>query len=158
MNINLTINGIKKSFVVDPAEKLLDLLRREGYMGVKRGCGSGDCGACAVLFNGRAMNSCLLFAAKADGAEVITVEGLADGEKLHPVQEAFLAEGAVQCGYCTPGMVISAVDLLSRHPDPTEQEIREGLSGNLCRCTGYVKQIDAVRTAGRLMKGGDANV
>jgi len=158
MNITLTVNGIGKSFAVDPGEKLLDVLRREGYMGVKRGCGSGDCGACAVLLNGRAMNSCLIFAAKADGAEVITVEGLADGETLHPVQEAFLAEGAIQCGYCTPGMVISTVDLLSRIPDPTEQEIREGLSGNLCRCTGYVKQIDAVRSAARLMKdvgGGD---
>ncbi|MBU0595993.1 (2Fe-2S)-binding protein [Candidatus Bipolaricaulota bacterium] len=158
MNIDLTINGAKRSFAVDPGEKLLDVLRREGYMGVKRGCGSGDCGACAVLFNGRAVNSCLIFAAKADGADVITVEGLADGEKLHPVQEAFLAEGAVQCGYCTPGMVISTVDLLSRNPNPTEREIREGLSGNLCRCTGYVKQIAAVRTASRLMKVGGADV
>lgn len=161
MNINLTINGIRKSFVVEPGEKLLDVLRREGYMGVKRGCGSGDCGACAVLFNGRAMNSCLLFAAKADGAEVITVEGLARGDALHPVQEAFLAEGAVQCGYCTPGMVISAVDLLSRNLDPTEDEIREGLSGNLCRCTGYVKQIHAVQAAARLMnsaRGGEGDV
>ena len=158
MKIRVTINGSEKSFVVDPGDKLLDVLRREGYMGVKKGCGTGDCGACAVLFNGRAMNSCLIFAAKADGADIVTVEGLASGEQLHPVQEAFLDSGAVQCGYCTPGMVISTVDLLSRNPDPTEEEIREGLSGNLCRCTGYVKQLDAVKAAARLMKGGGADV
>jgi len=158
MRIHVTINRERKAFDVDPGDKLLDVLRREGYMGVKKGCGTGDCGACAVLFNGRAMNSCLIFAAKADGAEIVTVEGLANGERLHPVQEAFLRSGAVQCGYCTPGMVISTVDLLSRNPDPTEDEIREGLSGNLCRCTGYVKQLDAVKAAARLMKGGDADV
>jgi len=126
-------------------------------MGVKKGCGAGDCGACAILLDGRAVNSCLIFAAKTDGCEVVTAEGLADGETLHPVQEAFLDEGAVQCGYCTPGMIISTVDLLSRNPNPTEEEIREGLSGNLCRCTGYVKQIRAVQRAAEVMKGGDRN-
>ena len=158
MTITLTINGKKKTFDIEPGEKLLDLLRREGYMGVKKGCGSGDCGACAVLLNGRAVNSCLVFAAKADGGEILTIEGLADGETLHPIQTAFLSEGAVQCGYCTPGMVISTVDLLSRNPDPTESEIREALSGNLCRCTGYVKQVQAVQRAAELMKDGGADV
>lgn len=158
MTITLTINRKEKTFDIEPGEKLLDLLRREGYMGVKKGCGSGDCGACTVLLNGRAVNSCLVFAAKADGCEVLTIEGLADGEKLHPIQTAFLAEGAVQCGYCTPGMVISTVDLLSRNPDPTEGEIRESLSGNLCRCTGYVKQVRAVQRAAELMKDGGSDV
>ena len=156
LTIQLTINGECKTFDVAPGDKLLDVLRREGYMGVKKGCGSGDCGACAVLLNGRAVNSCLVFAGKADGAEVVTVEGLADGDALHPIQEAFVAAGAVQCGYCTPGMIISTYDLLSRNPNPTEAEIREGLSGNLCRCTGYVKQVEAVKRAAEAMarKGG----
>ena len=154
MTITLTINGTRRTVDIDPGEKLLDLLRREGVMGVKVGCGSGDCGACAVLVDGRAVNSCLLYAAKADGAEVVTIEGLERDGALHPVQEAFLDEGGIQCGYCTPGMVISAVDLLSRNPDPTEDEIRQGLSGNLCRCTGYTKQIQAVRKAAERMRGG----
>ena len=158
MTITLSINGKEKTFGIEPGEKLLDVLRREGYMGVKKGCGSGDCGACAILLNGRAVNSCLVFAAKADGSEILTIEGLAAGETLHPIQTAFLSEGAVQCGYCTPGMVISTVDLLSRNPDPTEGEIREALSGNLCRCTGYVKQVRAVQRAAELMKDGGADV
>jgi len=151
--IALVINGVRRSLDVAPDEKLLDLLRRLGYMGVKKGCGSGDCGACAVLLNGRAVNSCLVFAAKADGGEVVTIEGLSDGDALHPIQAAFLEEGAVQCGYCTPGMVIAAVDLLSRHPNPSDDEIREGISGNLCRCTGYVKQVRAIRRAAAEMRG-----
>jgi aerobic-type carbon monoxide dehydrogenase small subunit (CoxS/CutS family) len=155
MTITLTINGRRRTIDIEPGDKLLDVLRREGYMGVKKGCGSGDCGACAVLLNGRAVNSCLVFAAKADGCDVVTAEGLADGETLHPVQEAFLDEGAVQCGYCTPGMIISTVDLLRRNRDPSEEEIREALSGNLCRCTGYVKQIRAVQRAADRMRGGE---
>lgn len=155
MTITLTINGRRRTIDIEPGDKLLDVLRREGYMGVKKGCGSGDCGACAVLLNGRAVNSCLVFAAKADGCDVVTAEGLADGETLHPVQEAFLDEGAVQCGYCTPGMIISTVDLLRRNPDPSEEEIREALSGNLCRCTGYVKQVRAVQRAADRMRGGE---
>ena len=157
MTITLTINGTRKTLTIEPGEKLLDLLRREGYMGVKIGCGTGDCGACAVLLNGRAVNSCLVFAAKADGGEVVTVEGLERNGRLHPVQQAFLDEGGIQCGYCTPGMVISTVDLLSRNPNPTENEIRQSLSGNLCRCTGYVKQIRAVQRAAAAMKGGESD-
>ena len=155
MTITLTINGTRRTLEIDPGEKLLDLLRREGTMGPKVGCGTGDCGACAVLLNGRAVNSCLVYAAKADGGEVVTVEGLERDGALHPVQEAFLETGGVQCGYCTPGMVISTVDLLSRNPDPTEAEIRQALSGNLCRCTGYTKQIQAVQRAAERMRGGE---
>lgn len=156
MRIALTINGERRELETPPGETLRDLLRRDGYVSVKAGCGTGDCGACAVLFNGRAVNSCLVLAAKADGAEVATVEGLAKDGKLHPIQEAFLDEGAVQCGYCTPGMLISAVDLLSRCPAPSEEEIKQAISGNLCRCTGYVKQIRAIQTAAyKVRRGGD---
>ena len=154
MKISLTINGQCREFETTAGETLLDLLRRNGYVGVKKGCGTGDCGACAVLFNGRSVNSCLILTAKADGAEVLTVEGLAANGTLHPVQEAFLDEGAVQCGYCTPGMVMSAIDLLTRNPDPSEEEIREAISGNLCRCTGYVKQVQAIQTAAKRMRSG----
>lgn len=154
MRITLTVNEVKRNVEIDPGETLLELLRREGYKGVKKGCGSGDCGACAVLLDGRAVNSCLVLAAKADGREVITVEGLADDEGLHPVQQAFLEEGAIQCGYCTPGMVIATIDLLRHNPDPSEAQIREGISGNLCRCTGYVKQIEAIKTAAKRMGEG----
>jgi len=154
MTITLTINGKARGVDADAGETLLEVLRREGFVGVKSGCESGDCGACAVLMNGRAVNSCLVYAAKADGGEVVTVEGLERDGALHPVQEAFLETGGVQCGYCTPGMVISTVDLLSRNPDPTEAEIRQALSGNLCRCTGYTKQIQAVQRAAERMRGG----
>ena len=157
MKLSLTINGVPRSVTADDAgETLLAILRREGYVGVKKGCGEGDCGACAVLLNGRAVNSCLVLAAKADGTEIITVEGLATGSGLHPLQEAFLDEGAVQCGYCTPGMLMSAIDLLTRNPDPSDHEIREAISGNLCRCTGYAKQVRAIRIAAeRMRNGGD---
>ncbi len=154
MRITLTVNEVKRELEIEPGETLLELLRREGYKGVKKGCGSGDCGACAVLLDGRAVNSCLVLAAKVDGRKVITVEGLENDEGLHPVQQAFLEEGAIQCGYCTPGMVIAAVDLLTHNPDPGEDEIKEGISGNLCRCTGYVKQIEAIKTAARRMGEG----
>jgi len=153
MRITLTVNEAKREVEIEPGETLLELLRRQGYKGVKKGCGSGDCGACAVLLDGRAVNSCLVLAAKADGRKVVTVEGLEDDKGLHPVQQAFLEEGAIQCGYCTPGMVIAAVDLLMHNPDPSEAQIREGISGNLCRCTGYVKQIEAIKTAVRRMQG-----
>lgn len=154
MTITVTINGVRREVHIDSGETLLELLRRLGYKGVKKGCGTGDCGACTVLLDGRAVNSCLVLAAKADGGEVVTVEGLTTNGKLHPVQQAFLDEGAIQCGYCTPGMVIAAVDLLAHNPDPSEEEIREGISGNLCRCTGYVKQIQAIKTAAKRMQEG----
>jgi len=152
MSLELTINGERRALAAHPGDTLLDVLRREGYVGVKKGCGSGDCGACTVLLNGRAVNACLVLAARAEGASVLTIEGLADGDRLHPIQEAFLDEGAVQCGYCTPGMVLSAYDLLSRNATPSEGEIREAISGNLCRCTGYVKQIRAIQTAAERMR------
>jgi aerobic-type carbon monoxide dehydrogenase small subunit (CoxS/CutS family) len=152
MTILVTINGTRKTLSVGSGETLLEVLRREGYVGVKKGCGSGDCGACAVLLNGRAVNSCLVLAVKAAEADVVTIEGLSGGGEIHPIQEAFLEEGAVQCGYCTPGMVMSAYDLLSRTPDPGDEEIREAISGNLCRCTGYVKQLRAIRAAAEKMR------
>ena len=152
MTITLTINGIEKKIDIAPGATLLEVLRHEGYVGVKSGCGSGDCGACAVLLNGRAVNSCLTLAVRADGASITTVEGLADGRNLHPIQKAFLDTGAVQCGYCTPGMLMSALDLLSRIPNPSDEEIREAISGNLCRCTGYVKQVEAIRAGAKAMR------
>jgi len=155
MKIHFAVNGKAHQAVIEPGETLLELLRRLGYKGVKKGCGTGDCGACAVLFNGRAVNACLVLAAKADGSQVTTIEGLAKDGKLHPVQEAFLDEGAVQCGYCTPGMIIAAVDLINRNPNPSEEEIKAGISGNLCRCTGYVKQIRAIQTAAKRMREKD---
>ena len=154
MTITLTINGARRRLETTAGETLLDLLRREGYVEVKKGCGTGDCGACAVLFNGRSVNSCLVLAPKADGADIVTVQGLTTDGELHPVQAAFLDEGAVQCGYCTPGMVISAVDLLTRNPKPSAEEIKEAISGNLCRCTGYVKQIRAIEKAAERMRSG----
>jgi carbon-monoxide dehydrogenase small subunit len=152
MRIHLTVNGTERVWDVAPGDTLLDALRREGFVGVKRGCGTGDCGACTILLNGRAVNACLLLAVKAEGGAVVTIEGIAQGGRLHPVQEAFLEAGAAQCGYCTPGMVLSAVSLLSHNPDPSEAEIREAISGNLCRCTGYVKQIAAIERAAARMR------
>lgn len=152
MKITLTVNAKRRELEIAAGETLLEVLRRAGYKSVKKGCGSGDCGACAVLLDGRAVNSCLCLAAKADGRDVVTVEGLAKEQKLHALQEAFLEEGAVQCGYCTPGMLIAAADLLSHTPEPSEEEIRQAISGNLCRCTGYVKEIEAIRVAARRMR------
>jgi aerobic-type carbon monoxide dehydrogenase small subunit (CoxS/CutS family) len=131
---------------------LLDVLRREGYYGVKRGCEKGECGACAVLMDGRPINSCLMFAAQAEGREITTVEGLAADGRLDPLQEAFLDTGAVQCGFCTGGMLLSAKALLDRRAEPTEQEIREALAGHLCRCTGYKKQVEAVQSVASARK------
>ena len=152
MRITLAVNGTRCTFDAHPGETLLELLRREGYVGVKKGCGSGDCGACTVLLDGRAVNSCLVLAGKADGSDVLTIEGLSQGGALHPLQEAFLDEGAVQCGYCTPGMILAALDLLTHHPDPSEEEVREGISGNLCRCTGYTKELRAIQVAAAKMR------
>jgi carbon-monoxide dehydrogenase small subunit len=133
--------------------RLLDVLREEmRLIGTKEGCGEGECGACAVLMNGVLVNSCLIPAVEADGAEIRTIEGMADGEQLHAVQQAFLECGGAQCGICTPGMVIAAVALLERHPHPDDAEIREGLAGNLCRCTGYQKIFSAVVRACESMR------
>jgi len=147
--IHVTVNGDARPWRIEPGDLLLDVLRREGYWGVKRGCETGECGACAVLLDGEPINSCLMFAAQADGRELLTIEGVAQGEKLHPVQEAFLDHGAVQCGYCTPAMVLCAKALLERSPAPTEAEVREMLSGVLCRCTGYKKPVEAVLAAAK---------
>jgi len=132
---------------------LLDFLREElGLKGTKRGCDSGQCGACTIIMDGKTMNACLVLAIQADGKEILTIEGLSSGGRLHPLQEAFVEEGAVQCGFCVPGMILSAKALLDEKKDPSEGEIREALSGNLCRCTGYVKIIKAVQKAAALMR------
>ena len=145
--IHVTVNGERRRFAVAPGDLLLDVLRREGYWGVKKGCETGECGACAVLVDGRPVNSCLMFAAQADGRKLTTVEGVAPRDRLDPVQEAFLDHGGVQCGYCTPAMILCTEALLARNPRPTEDEVREMLSGVFCRCTGYKKPVEAVLAA-----------
>ena len=148
MRISLTVNGDPAEADVWEGESLLFALReRLGFPGSKNACEQGECGSCSVLLDGELVCACLVLAAQADGHEVVTVEGLAAGEELHPVQEAFVEAGAVQCGFCTPGLVVATVDLLARSPRPSDDEIREALSGNLCRCTGYAKIFDAVRAA-----------
>lgn len=153
MEIGVKINGEGKVWTIAPGDLLLDTLRREGYYGVKRGCESGECGACTVLVDGKAINSCVMFAAQADGCEITTIEGLAQGDKLHPLQESFLDYGAVQCGFCTPGMILNAAALLKEDPHPTEEQVRDTLAGNLCRCTGYVKPVEAVLAAAQALAG-----
>lgn len=156
MEIRFTLNGKETSIETAPDSRAVDVLREElGLTGTKEGCGSGDCGCCAVLVNGESRLSCLMLAAQLAGREITTIEGFADGEKLHPLQESFVNSGAVQCGFCTPGMIISAADLLADNRNPTRNEIRTGLSGNLCRCTGYQKIIDAVEAAAGKMKEKD---
>jgi aerobic-type carbon monoxide dehydrogenase small subunit (CoxS/CutS family) len=140
----VTVNGAVRQWTIAPGDLLLDVLRREGFFGVKRGCEKGECGACTVLLNGKPVNSCLVFAAQAEGCDVVTIEGLATGDALHPLQEAFLEHGAVQCGFCTPGMILAAKALLDRQPHPTEAQVRDALAGNYCRCTGYKKPVEAV--------------
>jgi aerobic carbon-monoxide dehydrogenase small subunit len=148
VRIELEVNGELVATDVWPGESLLYALReRLGLPGSKNACEQGECGSCSVLLDGTLACSCLVLAAQADGHSVVTVEGLAGGEELHPVQRAFVEDGAVQCGLCTPGLVVAAADLLARSPDPGEEEIREALSGNLCRCTGYGRILAAVRSA-----------
>ncbi|MBI2874193.1 MAG: (2Fe-2S)-binding protein [Firmicutes bacterium] len=150
--IALNVNDEEYSVEAKPHHSLLHVLREQlGLTGAKEGCGEGHCGACTVLLDGRPVNSCLLLAVEAEGARVTTIEGLAEGGRLHPIQEAFINQGAVQCGYCTPGMILSAKALLDEIPDPGEKEIREAISGNLCRCTGYVKIVEAIRAAGKAL-------
>ena len=152
--INLTVNGEHHQVAAWPMARLLDVLREDlALTGTKEGCGEGECGACSVLLNGELVNSCLIPAIQADGAEIVTIEGIADGDRLHAVQQAFLTHGGAQCGICTPGMVLAAVDLLRRNAEPTDADIRNGLAGNLCRCTGYTKIFEAVVEACRLMRG-----
>jgi carbon-monoxide dehydrogenase small subunit len=148
MRIEATVNGELTEAEVWPGESLLFTLReRLGLPGSKNACEQGECGSCSVLLDGKLVCSCLVLAAQADGHEIATVEGLGAGDELHPVQAAFVEAGAVQCGFCTPGLVVAAADLLARVPTPSEDEIREALSGNLCRCTGYQKIVDAVQAA-----------
>jgi len=152
LEIRICINGTDHIVEIDVGETLLDLLRWLGYKGAKKACETGNCGACTVLLNGRPVASCIILAAQADGATVQTVEGLAEAGKLHPVQEAFMDAGAPQCGYCTPGMVMTAVAFLDANPDPTREEIRQAISGNICRCSGYVKVVDAIMDAARRIR------
>ncbi len=158
MNIHLTINGQQKRLEVEPGDLLLDVLRRDGYYGVKHGCETGECGACAVILDGRLVNSCTLLAAQVDGRSVTTIEGIAPEEPGHrgevdPIQQAFIRTGAIQCGYCTPAQVLAAKALLDRNPNPTQPEVREALAGVLCRCTGYVKPVQAVLEAAAVLRG-----
>ena len=151
--VSATINGDEVEFLCQPEETLLDVLRNQLELtGAKEGCGTGDCGACSVVVDGRLVCSCLILGAEAEGKDIETVEGMAQGEKLHPLQQKFLEHAALQCGVCTPGFLIAAKDLLRRNPDPTEEEIRFGLAGNLCRCTGYDKIVRAVQDAASVMR------
>ena len=152
--VSTTINGDITEYLCQPDETLLDVLRdRLGLTGAKEGCGTGDCGACSVIVDGRLVCSCLVLGAEAEGREIETIEGMAHGDQLHPLQQKFLEHAALQCGICTPGFLIAAKDLLAKNPDPTEEEIRFGLAGNLCRCTGYDKIVRAVQDAAHVMKG-----
>jgi carbon-monoxide dehydrogenase small subunit len=158
IHVGTKINGESVEFLCEPGETLLDVLRDElGLLGTKEGCGTGDCGACTVQIDGRIACSCLVLAAEMEGRELVTVEGVAEDGRLHPVQQAFLENAALQCGVCTPGFVVAARALLEQEPDPTEEQIRYWLSGNLCRCTGYDKIVRAVQQAAadlRTAKGG----
>jgi carbon-monoxide dehydrogenase small subunit len=148
--IRLTVNGELNELLVDPWQTLVDIIRNEmGLTGTKKGCGSGDCGACTIIFNGKPVCSCLILSIEADGSEIITIEGLGSGEELHPIQKAFINFGAIQCGFCTPGMIMSAKALLGTYPHPTEEQIKWAISGNLCRCTGYKKIIEAIMNVNR---------
>jgi len=150
--IEFQVNQVSYRITVRPSATLLDVLRQDlGLKGTKRGCDQGHCGACTVILNGKAVNACLLLAVEAHGKKITTIEGLSTGDRLHPLQEAFVDEGAIQCGFCTPGMILSAKALLDEVQEPSEEEIREALSGNLCRCTGYVKIVKAVQRAAQAM-------
>ena len=150
--IHLEVNGRSHSVAVEPQAVLLHTLRDLGYTDVKNGCEIGECGACAVFLNGEAVNSCMVLAMQADGAQIVTNAGLGTMEKPHVIQEAFADAGAIQCGFCTPGMIISTKALLDRNPDPSEEEIRDALSGNLCRCTGYGQIVEAVTIAAERLR------
>jgi aerobic carbon-monoxide dehydrogenase small subunit len=148
--IRITVNGKRYELSVRPHATLLEVIREDlGLTGTKEGCGVGECGACTVIMNGKSVNACLVLAPEADGKEITTVEGLAQGEELDPIQQAFYEIGGLQCGFCTPGMIMSTKALLAETPEPTDSEIRKGLEGNFCRCTGYTKIFESVREASR---------
>jgi len=150
--ISLKVNGRSYALEVDAKDLLLDIIRENlGLTGTKRGCENGECGACTILIDGKAENSCLVLAVTADGKDILTIEGLSDGPTLHPLQQAFVDNAAVQCGFCAPGMLLSAKALLDGNPNPSEHEIREAIAGNLCRCSGYVKIVKAVRQAAAVL-------
>ena len=152
--IRITVNGKPYELSVRPHATLLEVIREDlGLTGTKEGCGVGECGACTVIMNGKSVNACLVLAPEADGKEITTIEGLADGGKLDPIQQAFYEIGGLQCGFCTPGMIMSTKALLADNPEPSDQEIRKGLEGNFCRCTGYTKIFESVREASRKSRG-----
>jgi len=153
--IKFTLNGKPCEAVVKPWRTLLEMLREDLYLtGPKEGCGEGECGSCTVIMGGKTVNSCLVLAVEADNQEILTIEGLSDGEHLHPIQAAFVNKSGMQCGFCTPGMIMSAKVLLEKTPRPSEAEIKEGIAGNFCRCTGYTKIIESIQAASETGKGG----
>ena len=148
--ISLNVNDVQRDVLVEPYQTLVEVLRDTlGLTGTKHGCGRGNCGTCTVLMDGKAVNSCLLLAVDAIGHAIVTIEGLTQDGRLHPIQQAFITHGAVQCGFCTPGLIITAKALLDENPNPTEQEVRTAITGNLCRCTGYHKVVQAIMAVGR---------
>ncbi len=152
--IRLIVNGKSYKISIPPWRTLLEVIREDLKLtGTKEGCGLGECGACTVIMDGRTVNSCLVLAAEADGEQITTIEGLTDGDKLHPIQQAFVDHGGLQCGFCTPGMIMSAKALLDEKPTPTEDEIKRGIAGNLCRCTGYTKIIESIKAAAKDIEG-----
>ena len=153
MKISTTINGVDKVLDVDLGEMVLDVLRREGYFGVKRGCQEGSCGSCVCLIDGVPKKTCIMFIGQIQNRNVITIEGIHLPDKPHPLEDMFVEEAGVQCGYCIPGMILSAKSLLDINNNPTDREIKEAISGNICRCTGYVKQIKAIKKAAAIMRG-----
>lgn len=154
IHVTATINGEEAEFLCESQQTMLDVLRDElSLTGSKEGCGSGDCGACSIIVDGKVVCSCLMFGAEAEGADIMTIEGMAQGEKLHPLQQKFLEHAALQCGFCTPGVLVASKALLDHNPNPTEEQARYWLAGNLCRCTGYDKIIEAVMDAAAEMRG-----
>jgi carbon-monoxide dehydrogenase small subunit len=152
--INLTVNGKLNQVAVTPSRTLLEVIREDlGLTGTKEGCGLGECGACTVIMDNKTVNSCLVLAAEADGKAITTIEGLADGDRLHPIQQAFADNGGLQCGFCTPGMILSTKVLLDENPHPTDDDIRKGIAGNFCRCTGYAKIFASIKAAADIMGG-----
>jgi len=153
--IKFVLNGESYELSIPPWRTLLEMIREDLKLtGAKEGCGQGECGSCTVIMGGKSVNSCLVPAMEADGQEIITIEGLKDGDELHPIQKAFVERAGMQCGFCTPGMIMSAKHLLDHNPDPTLEEIKEGVSGNFCRCTGYTKIFESIGAAAKSMQGG----